>query len=154
MKPRLADPVHLLAAGFGSGLSPKAPGTAGTLAAVPLYLLMAPLPLPLYLGLCAALFGLGVWVCGRAARDMGVHDHPGIVLDEMIGYLVTMTAAPPGVVWMVAGFVLFRCFDILKPWPVGALDRRVEGGLGIMLDDLVAGFMALGLLQLAAAWWA
>ncbi len=148
--PDLANPVHLLAFGFGSGLAPEAPGTFGTLAAVPLYLLMARLPLVAYLAVLAVVILAGIWICDRTSRDLGVHDHPGIVWDEFAGFFVTMIAAPTGWFWLVAGFGLFRLFDIVKPWPVGWLDRRVKGGLGIMLDDLVAGLFAWGALQLAA----
>ena len=147
-RPNLKNPVHLLAFGFGSGLAPKAPGTVGTLAAVPLYLLLAPLPLAAYL-LAVVLIALaGIWICGRTSRDLGVHDHGGIVWDEFAGFLVTMTAVPLAWPWVVAGFLLFRLFDILKPWPIGWLDERVAGGLGIMLDDLLAGLYAWGCLQL------
>ena len=144
----LLHPVHCLALGFGSGLVPRAPGTAGTLVAIPLYLLMQMLSLNLYLPLVIALFLLGIPVCAHTARRLGVHDHPAIVWDEIVGYLVTMTLAPPGWVWVAAGFVLFRLFDIIKPWPIGWSDRRVHGGLGIMLDDLLAGVMAAAVLQL------
>ena len=147
IKPDLRKPVHLLAFGFGSGLAPKAPGTFGTLAAVPLYLLMAGLSLPIYLGLVLAGTLLGIWICGRASDDLGVHDHGGIVWDEIIGYLLTMAFAPPGWAWMLIGFLLFRFFDILKPWPIRWLDRQVSGGVGIMLDDLLAGVFA-GLVML------
>lgn len=157
MSLRLSNPVHLLAAGFGCGLAPRAPGTAGTAAGVVLYLVLAPLPLAAYLGLTLGLFLLGVWICGRAARDLDAHDHPSIVFDEMIGYLVTMTGAPlaihwptihwPGIGWTMLGFVLFRFFDIVKPWPISLLDRKVPGGFGIMLDDLAAGLAALAVLQ-------
>jgi len=143
----MSDPVHLLAAGFGTGLAPRAPGTAGTLAGVLLYLALAALPLPVYLGLSLGLFLLGVWICGRAARDLNAHDHPSIVFDEMIGYLVTMAGAPFGIGWLALGFVLFRFFDIVKPWPISLLDRKVPGGFGIMLDDLAAGLLALTVLQ-------
>lgn len=146
--PRLRDPVHLLAFGFGSGCAPVAPGTFGTLAAIPLYLLVAGLPWPLYAALVALLFGIGVWLCGRAAFDLGVHDHPGIVWDEWVGYLVTMFLAPAGWIPVVLGFALFRLFDIVKPWPVRVADRRVGGGFGIMLDDLLAGIYAALVLQL------
>ncbi|MFZ1641274.1 MAG: phosphatidylglycerophosphatase A [Candidatus Contendobacter sp.] len=132
------DPVHFLALGFGSGCAPKAPGTFGTLAAIPLYLLIQPLPLWTYLLLTVAGFALGVWICDRAARDLGVHDHPAIVWDEVIGYFITMIAAPPGWLWIIAGFALFRLFDILKPWPIRQADQRVGGGFGIMFDDLLA----------------
>jgi len=143
----MSHPLHLLATGFGTGLAPRAPGTAGTLAGVLLYLALADLPLPLYLGATLALFVLGVWICARAARDLRAHDHPSIVFDEMIGYLVTMAGAPAGFGWLILGFVLFRCFDIIKPWPISLLDRKVPGGFGIMLDDLAAGLLALGVLQ-------
>lgn len=148
----LRDPVHFLALGFGSGLSPIAPGTFGTLAAVPIYLLLQLLPLPTYLVVTALLFVFGVFICDISARKLGVHDHPGIVWDEVVGYLVTMIAAPVGWYWVLVGFVLFRLFDILKPWPIRFIDRHVEGGLGIMLDDLLAGVMAALLLQ-GAVWW-
>jgi phosphatidylglycerophosphatase A len=149
-KPNLADPVHLLAFGFGSGCSPKAPGTFGTLMAVALYLPLARLELPWYLAVIAVASLLGIWICGRTARDLGVHDHGGIVWDEFAGFWLTMVAAPPGLAWIVAGFVLFRLFDILKPWPISWLDRRIGGGLGIMLDDLLAGLFAMAIMQGAA----
>ncbi len=88
--------------------------------------------------LTVAGFVLGVWICDRAARDLGVHDHPAIVWDEVIGYFVTMIAAPPGWLWIAVGFVLFRLFDILKPWPIRQADQQVGGGFGIMFDDLLA----------------
>ncbi len=143
------DPVQFLAFGFGSGLSPKAPGTMGTLAAIPLFLLLAQLPQNVYTFFVAAAFVVGVWICERASQALGVHDHPGIVWDEFVGFWVTMWAVPLTWYWIALGFVLFRIFDIAKPWPIGWLDRRARGGLGIMLDDLVAGVMAGALLHLA-----
>ena len=148
---RLRDPVILVAAGLGSGCAPRAPGTAGTLVGVLVYLPLAPLPLGPYGLLTLALFLLGVPLCTAAARRLGVHDHPGIVWDEVVGYLVTMTAAPAGWPWVAAGFLLFRLFDIAKPWPIRSIDRRVAGGLGIMLDDVLAGLFAAAALQ-ALAW--
>ena len=151
VSPRLLrHPADLLALGFGSGLVPGAPGTAGTLAAIPLYLLLQPLALHLYLLLVAVLFLVGIPLCAHTARRLGVHDHPGIVWDEIVGYLVTMTFAPPGWLWIVIGFVLFRLFDILKPWPIKWLDRKVGGGFGIMVDDLLAGMAAAAVLYLLA----
>lgn len=150
-RPNLRNPVHLLAFGLGSGCAPKAPGTVGTLMAVALYVPLSMLALPLYLGVLAVAILVGVWLCGRTSRDLGVHDHGGIVWDEFAGFWLTMIAAPPGWEWIVAGFVLFRLFDIWKPWPIFWLDRRVHGGLGIMLDDLVAGAFAWLVLQCAAA---
>src|SRR5690554_3907162 len=104
----LANPVHFLALGFGSGLAPRAPGTFGTLAAIPVYLLCTALPPAFYLLVLAAVFAAGVWLCGRTARALGVHDHPGIVWDEVVGYLATMAFAPPGWVWITVGFACFR----------------------------------------------
>jgi len=148
ISPRLLlDPLDFLALGFGSGLLPKAPGTAGTLAAIPVYLLLQALALPVYLVVAGVLFVAGIGLCARTARRLGVHDHPGIVWDEIVGYLVTMTQAPPGWLWVLLGFALFRLFDVLKPWPIRWLDRRVHGGFGIMLDDLVAGIFAAAVLQ-------
>ena len=141
---------HWIAFGLGSGLAPKAPGTFGTLAAVPLYWLLSPLPLAAYLTILAVLFGLGIWACGRTARDLGGQDPGAIVWDEVVGYLAAMTAAPAGWPWVLAGFILFRLFDIWKPWPIRWLDRRGKGGLGIMLDDLAAGALTWLTLQVAA----
>ncbi|OOG25208.1 phosphatidylglycerophosphatase A [Thioalkalivibrio denitrificans] len=148
----LTDPVHFLAFGFGSGLSPWAPGTAGTVAAIPVYLLLQPLPLWAYLLATLLVILAGFWLCGVSARRLGVHDHPGIVWDEIAGFLVTMIAAPAGWWWVVIGFVLFRFFDIVKPWPVRWVDRRMHTGAGIVLDDVVAGIYALAVMQLLA-WW-
>ncbi len=138
----LRDPGHFLALGFGSGLAPRAPGTFGTLAAIPVYLLFLQLPWLGYLLATLAAFALGVYLCGRTAAALGVHDHPGIVWDEVVGYLLTMAFAPPGWLWVLLGFVLFRLFDILKPWPIRVLDRSVHGGFGIMIDDVLAGLFA------------
>ena len=132
-------PFSVFAIGFGAGALPKAPGTWGTLAAVPFFFVLQPLSFFEYAVVVAILFGLGVWWCGKTAKLIGVHDHPAIVWDEMVGFLVTMTAAPEGWLWVVCGFLLFRLFDIWKPWPIHLLDRRVSGGLGIMADDAVAG---------------
>ncbi|MGH8549690.1 MAG: phosphatidylglycerophosphatase A family protein [Methylococcales bacterium] len=140
------DPVLLIAFGFGSGLSPKAPGTCGTLAAIPLYLLLQALGLIPYLALVGLAGIAGVWICSTASRKLGVHDHQGIVWDEIVGYWISMAGIPVSVQTLLAGFLLFRFFDILKPWPIKTIDRSVEGGLGIMLDDVAAGvFACLGL---------
>ncbi|QFY88366.1 phosphatidylglycerophosphatase A [Magnetovirga frankeli] len=141
-RPDLRNPLHLLAFGFGSGLAPKAPGTFGTLAAIPFLLLLSLLPLGLYLLALALGLALGVWVCGRTSSDLGVHDHGGIVWDEFVGLWISFIAVPIGWQSLLLGFILFRLFDILKPWPIGWLDRRVAGGLGIMLDDVLAGVYA------------
>ncbi|MGQ9426821.1 phosphatidylglycerophosphatase A family protein [Gilvimarinus sp. F26214L] len=146
----LRNPAQWLAFGFGSGLAPKAPGTFGTVAAIPFYFLMRDLSLPVYLAVVVVTFALGIWLCEVAARAQQVHDHPGIVWDEMVGYWLTMVLAPSGWMWPLLGFILFRFFDILKPWPIGWVDRRVRGGLGIMLDDIIAAVYALACLQLIA----
>ncbi len=124
------------------------PGTFGTLAAIPLYLLLQPLALGPYLLLTLLFFVLGVWACRLTSEAMGVHDHPSLVWDEVVGYLITMAWAPAGWSWVLLGFVLFRLFDIWKPWPIRWLDRRVEGGLGIMIDDVLAGIYAAIVLAL------
>ncbi len=148
----LKTPYGLLATGFGSGLSPKAPGTVGSAAALPVFLLMWPLPLTLYLALTALWFVVGVWASARLSRELKVHDHGGIVIDEFAGLFIALAACPPSP-WAVAlGWIAFRVFDIVKPWPIGWLDRRVSGGLGIMVDDVVAGLYALAVLQLAVRW--
>ena len=140
-------PVHLFAFGFGSGLAPKAPGTFGTIAAIPLYLLLAGLPLWAY-GLVVVLaFAAGVYICDKTARDLGVHDHPGIVWDEFVGLWITLLAVPLHWFWLLLGFAWFRLFDVLKPWPISWCDRNVGGGFGIMLDDVLAGIMALVAMQ-------
>lgn len=144
----LTNPVHFLAFGFGSGLAPFAPGTFGTLIAIPPYLLMQNLSLPIYLVLVAIVCLTGIWICDKSSKVLGVHDHSGIVWDEFAGFFISMIAAPSGWMWIAVGFVLFRVFDIWKPWPISWLDKKVEGGLGIMIDDIVAGIYALICLQL------
>lgn len=141
---------HWISFGFGAGLAPVAPGTFGTLAALPLYWMLSQLSVSVYLAVVAVLFGIGVWACGRTAQDLGNKDPSVIVWDEVVGYLLTMAGAPLGWPWVIAGFAAFRLFDIWKPWPIYWLDRRVPGGLGIMLDDVAAGAMAWILLWLAA----
>ena len=147
-------PVMWLATGFGAGLSPYAPGTVGSLVGVLFYLAMADLPLAYYLSGLAVLAVFGVWVCHGAGKILGVTDHPGIVWDEIVGLLITMAATPLSWQGVVAGFALFRLFDILKPWPVAWIDRKVAGGLGVMLDDVMAGVYALACLQLLRFWFA
>lgn len=145
--PRPRSALHWLAFGGGAGLAPRAPGTAGTAAAIPIYLVVAAQPLATYLVVAALVVAAGIWACGRTARDLGVPDHPGIVLDEIAGFLVAMTALPLDWRWIVAGFVAFRFLDIVKPWPISLADRRVGGGLGIMLDDVIAGVIACAALH-------
>ncbi|WP_454780580.1 phosphatidylglycerophosphatase A family protein [Legionella sp. WA2022007384] len=144
------DPIYFIAFGFGSGLMPTAPGTWGTLAAIPVYLLLMGSNWVVYLLFTLLAFLLGVWVCEKVSQDLGVHDYKGIVWDEVVGYLLTMFMAPHGVKWMICGFVLFRIFDIWKPQPIDYIDQKVRGGFGIMLDDVLAAVPAWLLMQLLA----
>ncbi len=148
----MKDPVLILALGFGTGLARFAPGTFGTLAAIPFYWFMQPLSILCYSLITLVLFFVGIFLCGSAAQKLGVHDHPGIVWDEIVGYLITMFLAPAGLIWIIIGFVLFRLFDIWKPWPISWLDAKVSGGLGIMVDDVLAGIYAAVVLQLLVFW--
>lgn len=134
----MLHPVHAAALGLGAGYAPVMPGTAGTLVGVILYIFMQSLDLPWYLAATLLMLLAGIAICGFTAAALEVHDHPAIVWDEITGYLITMIAAPPGWGWMVTGFVLFRLFDIWKPWPIKQVDKAVPGGLGIMADDVIA----------------
>ena len=149
---KLSNPVHFLALGFGSGLLKPAPGTWGTLAAIPLYLLLMSVvsssSYP-YFAVIVVSFVVGVYLCGKTATDAGVHDHGSIVWDEIVGFLITMLIVAPTWQNIALGFVLFRIFDILKPWPIKLLDKHVHGGFGIMIDDVLAGVFAWALLMLA-----
>ena len=138
----LRDPVLLLATGFGAGLLRPAPGTWGSAVALPLAWGLSYLPPAVSLGLVAAAAGAGVPLCGAAARRLGVHDHGGIVWDEIAGVLLALVLLPFDWRSALLAFAFFRLFDIAKPWPVSWADREVAGGLGIMLDDLLAGVLA------------
>lgn len=144
------NPVHFLAFGLGSGAAPKAPGTSGSLAALIPYFWLQNLSLSAYLVFVLVAFIVGIYLCGKTAQDIGVHDHGGIVWDEFVGMWITMIAAPQGVLWLLLGFALFRLFDIWKPMPIAWLDSKVHGGLGIMLDDVLAGVYAAICLQILA----
>jgi len=144
----LKQPIQFLALGFGSGLAPKAPGTFGTLVAIPLYLFLAMLA-PLYYLIAIIVMSIaGIYICGKAAKDVGVHDHPAIVWDEFVGYFITMFMVPVSWQSVLVGFLLFRLFDILKPWPISYIDRKMSGGAGIMFDDILAGLFSLFIMQL------
>jgi phosphatidylglycerophosphatase A len=147
-KALLKRPSSFIAYGFGSGLAPKAPGTVGTLAALPSYWLMQDWPLTIYLASVFLAFMAGIWLCQRTVDWIKEDDPSGVVWDEIVGYLVAMSFAPDGWEWMLTGFVLFRFFDIVKPWPVSWADNRLHGGLGIMLDDVVAGTYVIAILQI------
>jgi phosphatidylglycerophosphatase A len=147
-----SHPAHFLALGFGAGLTPKAPGTWGTLAAFPVYLAMHGLPGSAYWLLVAAFCLGGIWICGRTGRDLGVHDHGGIVWDEIAAFLIVLPFAPSNLFGYLIAFALFRLFDIWKPPPIAWLDRRVQGGVGVMLDDLLAAAYAIVCLSVVKAW--
>ena len=144
----LKRPVCFLGLGFGSGLIPKAPGTFGTIAAIPIYWLMKDLSLAIYVAITVVAFLAGIWICQKSADWLGKDDPSAVVWDEIVGYLITMIAAPSGWQWLLLGFVLFRFFDIVKPWPISWADKSLHGGLGIMVDDVIAGMFSLGILQM------
>lgn len=144
----IKNPVHFFSFGFGTGLMPKAPGTFGTLPAIVLVWLFAPLDVAAYMGVVVFAAIIGIYLCGATAKAMGEHDAPAIVWDEIAGYMIAMIAVPVSWQALLLAFVLFRIFDIIKPWPISWLDKKVEGGLGIMLDDIVAGFITLVLMHI------
>lgn len=144
----LRNPIHLFAFGFGAGLSPFAPGTMGTIVAVPITCWLSQLSLGYYLCCVVMLSLFGIYICGESSKRLAVHDHPGIVWDEIVGYAITMIAVPRTWLYFLLGFVLFRVFDIIKPWPIREADHRLSGGFGIMLDDMMAGLGACALLHI------
>ncbi len=148
----MATPTGFLAFGLGSGLAPVAPGTAGTLAAIPFAVLIAQLPLWWGLIVVAAAFVLGIYLCAEASRQLGVHDHGGIVWDEFVGLWLVIVFVPFEWPWWLAALAAFRLFDILKPWPIRWMDRKIGGGFGVMVDDLLAAVYALTVLQIALRW--
>lgn len=148
----LKNPIHFLSLGFGSGLAPKAPGTFGTLAAIPVVILAACLGTVGFMIATVLACLVGIYFCGYTAKAMGEHDHPAIVWDEIAGFMVAMIALPISWQTLLAAFILFRIFDILKPWPIRYLDKHVHGGLGIMLDDILAGLASLAILHALLAY--
>ena len=142
------DPVHILAFGFGTGLAPFAPGTFGSLPGLALFWLTMDFGLYVQLSVALITAVAGIWICGESARRIGVHDHGGIVWDEIVGMYCTLLIAPFSITGWILAFVLFRFMDIVKPWPIRDVDHRLGGGLGIMLDDLVAALYAAVLLGL------
>lgn len=147
----LRDPVNFFAFGFGTGLAPKAPGTVGSLVGILFGLAVLPLPMEWRIAIGVLLTLAGFWLCGESARRIGVHDHPGIVWDEIAALYLVLLIVPEHPAWWASAFVLFRIFDIWKPWPIRELDHRLHGGLGIMLDDLAAGLYA-ALILVFAGW--
>ena len=150
-----AHPAHLIAFGFGSGLAPKAPGTAGTLLGLPLFwLISAAAPdLPNRIILLIAAFLLGVWACGRSGRALGAADHGGMVWDEIVAFALVLMFIPAplfppaGWLWIALAFALFRLFDILKPWPIRLADAHLKNGFGVMFDDLLAAAYAIAVMK-------
>lgn len=140
--------VVVAATWFGTGLSPVAPGTVGTLGATPLYLALARLPLWLYLATLVPFFFLSSWVAGRAQEEFGQKDPGKVVIDEVIGYLITMAGVTADWRSILAGFLLFRFFDVVKVWPARYFDRRMKNGYGVVLDDVAAGLYACAALHL------
>jgi len=148
------NPVYYAAVGFGAGFAKKAPGTVGTIMGIPIYLLTSAGGFPVFVVLTVLFSLLGIYLCGETAKALGVHDHPGIVWDEIVGFMVTMLLVPFSWSAVFVGFVLFRFFDIIKPWPISYVDKHIDGGLGIMLDDLLAGlFSALILSWIVSSGW-
>ncbi len=142
------NPLYFFAFGFGSGAMPVAPGTFGTLMAIPFYLFLQPLPLIPYLIFLVCFIALASWASDRISRDIHFHDHPGMCIDEFAGFFVTMINAPHGFKWILLGFLLFRFFDIVKPWPIRWIDEKVHGGFGMVLDDIVAGIVSFAIIQI------
>lgn len=138
----LAHPAHFLAFGLGSGLAPVAPGTFGTLAALPFWYLIGGMGFYLQLAVIGFAFLLGIWFCDVASKNLGVHDHGGIVWDEFVGVWITLVFVPFNWLNLLVGFSLFRFFDVIKPWPIKWFDSKVHGGFGIMIDDVIAGLFA------------
>lgn len=140
--------IMLIASGFYTGYLPKAPGTWGSLIGIPLFLILDKLSLPGYLGMTAGLFFIGTFAAGEAEKILDFRDPGTVVIDEIVGMLIALTAVPAKPHYIISGFILFRLFDILKPFPVNFFDQRIHGGLGIMLDDVIAGLYSLAVLQL------
>jgi phosphatidylglycerophosphatase A len=138
----------LIATFFNIGKFPKAPGTAATLATIPLFILMSHLPDVTYLLLVFAITVLGIFAAQAYEAIAPEHDSKEIVIDEVAGYLITMAMVPCTLKSVIVGFVLFRIFDIFKPWPIGALDKKVKGGVGVMVDDIAAGIIASVIMQM------
>jgi len=145
----LRHPTHFIAFGGGVGLTPIAPGTAGTIIALPIYWYVVPwLDVAGFLALVAALFLIGVWACARTGRALGVADHPAMVWDETVAFLAVLFFTPAGLLWQAGAFLLFRFFDILKPPPIRHFDRTLKNGFGVMFDDMLAAFYTVLVLAL------
>jgi len=140
----LSHPARLVAFGFGAGLVPVAPGTWGTLLALPVFLLVSPRLEPVeFLLMLLVLFALGVWACDVTGRSLGNSDHGGMVWDETVAFLLVLFFTPAGLRWQALAFLIFRLFDILKPPPIRYYERTFKNGFGVMLDDLIAALYTL-----------
>ena len=143
------NPLHFIAFGFGSGLLPIMPGTYATIVAIPIFLVLQSMGWVIYAIATVLITLFGVWLSEKVSKDIGIHDYPGMNFDEIVGYLVTMFLAPKGWIWILLGFGLFRLFDILKPWPINWVDKNVKGGVGVILDDVMAGILSFIVIQIA-----
>ncbi len=144
-----ASPARFIAFGFGSGLSPKAPGTAGSVVGVALYyLLFLFLSSTVVITLLLLFFALGVWACDKTGRDLGVADYGGMVWDEIVAMMLVLVFTPFGLIWSAIAFALFRLFDIWKPFPIGFLEKKFKGGFGVMIDDAMAAIYAIAVIAL------
>lgn len=141
------NPIHFIACGFGAGLLPWVPGTWGTLVAIPIYFILIQFPLWFYITITVLFNIAGIWLCGVTNRDFGTDDHPAAVWDEIAAFLIVLIAVPPKWYYIAIGFVLFRIFDIWKPWPIRWVDKNVHGGFGVMLDDIIAAIFAFIILR-------
>jgi phosphatidylglycerophosphatase A len=142
------NPLHFIAFGFGTGAIPIAPGTFGTLLAIPFYLFLQLLNPTQYIAMVGLLTVISIFICDRVSKDIQVHDHPGMNLDEFIGFFITMIYVPSSWYTILLGFLLFRLFDIWKPFPIRWVDRKVSGGFGVIFDDVLAGIFACVVLHL------
>ncbi|CUS48331.1 MAG: phosphatidylglycerophosphatase PgpA [Idiomarinaceae bacterium HL-53] len=143
----IKHPIHFISLGFGTGLSPKAPGTMGTLVGIPAVLAFSALSVNAYLGVVICFAILGIFLCHETGKALGVPDHGAIVWDEIVGYMIALIAIP--ITWqtLLLAFLLFRFFDIRKPWPIRWFDRKIKGGFGVMFDDVLAGLFTLVILH-------
>lgn len=142
------NPLHFIAFGFGTGAIPIAPGTFGTIIAIPIYLFLTTYSHTFYFIFLVAFIIFSIWISDKVSKEINIHDHQGMNIDEIVGYLVTMFRAPYGWGWILLGFVLFRFFDIVKPWPIRQVDEKLQGGFGMILDDVLAGIYSLIIIQI------
>ena len=139
----VSHPAYFFALGFGSGLAPKAPGTFGTLVGLPLFWLISDLTFYMQLGIIVLLFIVGIYCCDKTGKMLGVSDHGGIVWDEIVAIMLVLTFTPYQWQWWLIAFLLFRLFDIWKPYPIRQFDAKLKNGFGVMFDDLLAAIYAI-----------